>query len=51
MNENTLITVARGEEPADLWLKNAQIVNVLSAEVHFADVAIYGGRVVGFGQY
>jgi adenine deaminase len=42
---------ARGEEPADLWLKNAQVVNVLSAEIHPADVAIYGGRVVGFGQY
>jgi adenine deaminase len=51
MTKNTLIAVARGEEPADLWLKNAQVVNVLSAEVHLADVAIYGGRVVGFGQY
>jgi adenine deaminase len=51
MTKNTLIAVARGEEPADLWLKNTQVVNVLSAEVHLADVAIYGGRVVGFGQY
>jgi adenine deaminase len=51
MTKNTLIAVARGEEPADLWLKNAQVVNVLSAEIHPADVAIYGGRVVGFGQY
>jgi adenine deaminase len=51
MIENTLIAVARGEEPADLWLKNARVVNVLSAEVHPADVAIYDGRVVGFGQY
>jgi adenine deaminase len=51
MTENTLIAVARGEEPADLWLKNAQVVNVLSAEIHPADVAICGGRVVGFGQY
>jgi adenine deaminase len=51
MTENTLIAVARGEEPADLWLKDAQVVNVLSAEIHPADVAIYGGRVVGFGQY
>lgn len=51
MTENTIIAVARGEEPADLWLKNAQVVNVLSAEIHPADVAIYGGHVVGFGQY
>lgn len=51
MSENTLIAVARGEEPADLLLKDAQVVNVLSAEIHPADVAIYDGRVVGFGQY
>lgn len=51
MTENTLIAVARSEEPADLWLKNAQVVNVLSAEIHSADVAIYEGRVVGFGPY
>jgi len=51
MIENTLIAVARGEEPAGLCLKNAQVVNVLSAEIHPADVAIYQGRVVGFGQY
>jgi adenine deaminase len=51
MTENILIAMARGEEPADLWLKNAQVVNVLSAEIHPADVAIYDGRVVGFGQY
>ncbi|HID63031.1 MAG TPA: adenine deaminase, partial [Anaerolineae bacterium] len=51
MTENTFIAVARGEEPADLWLRNAQVVNVLSADIHPADVAIHGGRVVGFGQY
>ena len=46
-----LIAVARGEEPADLWLKNARLVNVLSGEIHPADIAVYDGQVVGFGEY
>jgi adenine deaminase len=51
MTLETLIEVARGERPADLVLKNAQLVNVLSAEIHPADLAIYTGKVVGFGDY
>ena len=51
MTLEAMITVARGEEPADLLLKNAQLVNVLSAEIHAVDIAIYDGRVVGFGEY
>ena len=51
MTLEAMITVARGEEPADLLLKNVQLVNVLSAEIHPADIAIYDGRVVGFGEY
>lgn len=45
------LRVARGEAPADLLLKNAQLVNVLSGEVHAANIAISDGRVVGFGDY
>jgi adenine deaminase len=45
------IAVARGEEPADLLLKNAQLVNVLSGEIHPADIGIYDGLVMGFGNY
>jgi len=44
-----LIAVARGEEPADLLLKNGRLVNVLSGEVHPARVAIVDGRVAGWG--
>ncbi len=47
----TLIAVARGEEPADLLLKDAQLINVFSGEIHPASIAIYAGRVVGFGDY
>jgi adenine deaminase len=46
-----IIRVARGEEEADLSLKNASLVNVLSGEVHGADVAVADGRVVGLGDY
>jgi len=45
------LRIARGEAPADLLLKNAQLVNVLSGEVHPANIAIADGRVIGFGDY
>jgi adenine deaminase len=51
MTLEATIAVARGEEPADLLLKNARLVNVLSGEIHPADIAVYDGIVVGFGEY
>jgi len=45
------LSVARGEKPAELLFKNAQLVNVLSGEIHAADVAVDDGRVIGFGDY
>jgi adenine deaminase len=45
------LRVARGETPAELLFKNAQLVNVLSGEIHDADVAVDDGRVIGFGDY
>jgi adenine deaminase len=44
-----LIAVARGDRPADLLLRGGRLVNVLSGEVHEADVAIASGRVAGIG--
>ncbi len=41
------IQVARGDLPADLLLRNANLVNVCSGECYPADVAITDGRVVG----
>jgi len=46
-----IIAAARGEETADLLLRNAQVVNVLSGEIYPAHVAIYDGRIIGFGDY
>jgi adenine deaminase len=45
------LSVARGEAPAELLFKNAQLVNVFSGEIHDANVAVDGGRVIGFGDY
>lgn len=45
------LSVARGEKPAELVFKNAQLVNVLSGEIHKANVAVDDGRVIGFGDY
>jgi adenine deaminase len=41
------IQVARGEIPADLVLRNAQLVNVCSGEQYAADVAIADGIIIG----
>lgn len=46
-----LIRAARGVMPSDLLLRNAQLVNVFSGEIYPADVAIWHGYVVGFGNY
>lgn len=51
MELDQLIEVARGEEKADLLLKNAKLVNVLSGEIHEADVALLGNSIVGLGAY
>ncbi len=51
MDLNALISVARGETPADLLLKNALIVNTFTGEIEQADVAIYGDRIAGIGDY
>ncbi|RKZ30601.1 adenine deaminase [bacterium] len=45
------IKTARGECPADIVLKGANIVNILSGEIYEADVAIMGDRIAGIGEY
>jgi len=51
MNLRELISVARGDTPADLLLKNARIINTFIGEIEQADVAIYGDMVAGIGNY
>jgi len=46
-----LISVAKGELPADLILADARVVNVFTGEIERGSVAISGGRVAGVGDY
>ncbi len=50
MSQQKVINVARGLEKAELVIKNATIVNVLSEEIHKADIAIEDGIIVGIGD-
>ena len=43
------ISAGRGDALADLVLKNARIVNVFTAEINTADIAISGNSIVGVG--
>ena len=51
MSSRLLVSVARGERPADLILANARVVNVFSGEIETGNVAIYDGRIAGVGDY
>jgi len=48
---NLLISVAKGELPADLVLANARVVNVFTGEIETGNVAICGDRIAGIGDY
>ncbi len=45
-----IIKVARGLEKADLVIKNANMINVLSEEIHKCDIAISDGIIAGIGK-
>jgi len=46
-----LIAVAKGKVPADLLIKNAQVVNVFIGKVFTSNVAIAGKYIAGIGNY
>lgn len=46
-----LVAVARGDEPADLVLRDGSVVDVFTSEIRHADVAIKDGLVAGVGRY
>lgn len=50
-NVQQKLSIARGERPAGLLFKNANLVNVLSGEIHLTGVAVDDGRVIGLGDY
>ncbi|HUL23022.1 MAG TPA: adenine deaminase [Thermodesulfobacteriota bacterium] len=45
------IRVASGDGMADILIKNGRVVDVFSGEIEKRDVAIFGGVIVGFGDY
>ncbi len=51
MNLETMVRQARGDEPVDLLLTDARIVNVLSHEIVESSIAISGSWIVGIGDY
>lgn len=55
MTPNSLadrIAAARGDIPADLLLKNAQLVNVLTGEIHPASIVVHGDTIIALdGDY
>jgi adenine deaminase len=50
MDPRRLLAAARGEEPTDLLLENARLVNVLSGEIYETAIAIEGARIAGIGK-
>ncbi len=49
MNLDRFLPIARGDEPADLALRNGRLVNVLTGEVIDGEIAIAGDTIVGVG--
>ena len=45
-----LIKTARGEEKADLVIKNAKVINVFTEEIYDADIAICDGTIAGVAK-
>ncbi len=45
-----IIKLARGEEPAEILLTNARLVNVYTGETYAADIALADGRIAGVGS-
>jgi adenine deaminase len=45
-----LISVARGDLPADLLLRGGRVVNVFSGEIESVDIAIVDGMIAGVGE-
>lgn len=50
MERNRIINTAKGVEKADLVIKSAKLVNVLTYEIYKTDIAVTNGIVVGLGD-
>lgn len=50
MSIENIIQTAKGDNNADLVIKNVQLINVLSEEIYTTDVAIKDGIIAGVGS-
>ena len=51
MDKSRLLRIARGEELADLVIKNAKIINVYTKDIDLGNLAIAEGIIIGIGDY
>lgn len=51
MNWKEQMEQARGIVTIDLALRNAQLVNVISGEIHQTDIGVHQGKFVGIGDF
>lgn len=49
-NLKTLIKAGKGEIPADMVVKNGNLVNVMTSEIYPADIGIYKDTIVAVGD-
>ncbi|MBE0697623.1 MAG: adenine deaminase [Anaerolineaceae bacterium] len=49
MEPEELVHIAHGEQPADLLLHNARLVNVYTGEIYLTDIAIAGEQIAAIG--
>lgn len=45
-----IASVARGEIPADIVIRNARVANIFTQEYEHADIAVYSGKIAGIGH-
>ncbi|HEX8322582.1 MAG TPA: adenine deaminase [Tepidisphaeraceae bacterium] len=50
IDRSRLLSVARGDTPADLVLRHARVVNVFSGEIEAGDIAVVDGLIAGVGD-
>ena len=51
MDKNRLLSVARGDTPADLLFKNARMINVFTGEIEKGSAVVAEGMIAGIGDY
>ena len=49
-HRSRLLSVARGDTPADLVLRHARVLNVFTGEIESTDIAIVDGLIAGLGE-